>query len=131
MLALDQQGALNSRRPTNNRLYLDPLVADASADGCTRVGIHPMAFLGRTARLREFKFQDNLRVGEHEQLLGDLISGLGGSPKSRWPRFFYSNKYLGLQAAAPRLLLLAASWLQVCFDSTFPHFRVKVQGTCS
>ena len=39
----------------------------AQADGCTRVGIHPMAFLGRTRRLQSFKFQDNLRVGEHEQ----------------------------------------------------------------
>ena len=29
-----------------------------------------MAFLGRTARLREFKFQDNLQVGEHEQRPG-------------------------------------------------------------
>lgn len=85
-----------SLRPTQNRLFLDPIVADASADGCTRVGIHPMAFLGRTARLREFKFQDNLQVGEHEQ-------------------FFFSNRYLGLQAA-------------VCFDSTFPHFRVKMKG---
>eukprot|EP00435_Cladocopium_sp_Y103_P061333 s1634_g23.t1 len=85
-----------SLRPTQNRLFLDPIVADASADGCTRVGIHPMAFLGRTARLREFKFQDNLQVGEHEQ-------------------FFFSNRYLGLQAA-------------VCFDSTFPHFRVQMKG---
>lgn len=90
-------GAFRGRlRPTSNRLFLDPLVADASADGCTRVGIHPMAFLGRTARLREFKFQDNLQVGEHEQ-------------------FFFSNRYLGLQAA-------------VCFDSTFPHFRVQMKG---
>ena len=83
-------------RATSNRLYLDPMVADGAPDGCTRVGIHPMAFLGRVARLRGFKFQDNLRVGEHEQ-------------------FFYSNSYLGLQAA-------------VCFDSTFPHFRVKMKG---
>lgn len=44
--------------------------SSCKADGCTRVGIHPMAFLGRTARLREFKFQDNLQVGEHEQHLG-------------------------------------------------------------
>ena len=28
-----------------------------------------MAFLGRTVRLQGFKFQDNLQVGEHEQLL--------------------------------------------------------------
>ncbi|CAK9107742.1 Protein xylosyltransferase [Durusdinium trenchii] len=90
-------GAFRGRlRPTKNRLFLEPIVADATADGCTRVGIHPMAFLGRTRRLQSFKFQDNLRVGEHEQ-------------------FFYSNKYLGLQAA-------------VCFDSTFPHFRVKMKG---
>ena len=90
-------GAFRGRlRATGNRLYLDPIVAGASADGCTRVGIHPMAFLGRVARLRGFKFQDNLRVGEHEQ-------------------FFYANGYLGLQAA-------------VCFDSTFPHFRVKMKG---
>eukprot|EP00439_Symbiodinium_sp_Y106_P036082 s3343_g4.t1 len=83
-------------RATSNRLYLDPMTAAGAPDGCTRVGIHPMAFLGRVARLRGFKFQDNLRVGEHEQ-------------------FFYSNRYLGLQAA-------------VCFDSTFPHFRVKMKG---
>ncbi|CAJ1407041.1 unnamed protein product [Effrenium voratum] len=90
-------GAFRGRlRATSNRLYLDPIVAESAADGCTRVGIHPMAFLGRTARLRGFKFQDNLQVGEHEQ-------------------FFYSNKYLGLHAA-------------VCFDSTFPHFRVKMKG---
>lgn len=68
---------------------------EASSDGCARVGIHPMAFLGRTARLRLFQFQDNLQVGEHEQ-------------------FFYANRYFGLQAA-------------VCFDSTFPHFRVKMK----
>ena len=48
------------------------------ADGCTRVGIHPMAFLGRTARLREFKFQDNLQVGEHEQHLGRRNVEIGG-----------------------------------------------------
>ena len=83
-------------RATSNRLYLDPMTAAGAPDGCTRVGIHPMAFLGRVARLRGFKFQDNLRVGEHEQ-------------------FFYSNSYLGLQAA-------------VCFDSTFSHFRVKMKG---
>lgn len=53
-----------------------------------------MAFMGRTARMRVFEFQDNLPVGEHEQ-------------------FFYANRYFGLQAA-------------VCFDSTFPHFRVKM-----
>ena len=52
------------------------------ADGCTRVGIHPMAFLGRTARLREFKFQDNLQVGEHEQLLGCTDVEMGEAPSS-------------------------------------------------
>lgn len=37
-----------------------------------------MAFLGRTARLREFKFQDNLQVGEHEQHLGRRNVEIGG-----------------------------------------------------
>ena len=57
------------------------------ADGCTRVGIHPMAFLGRTARLREFKFQDNLQVGEHEQHLGrrNIEIWGGGTLKLVWP----------------------------------------------
>lgn len=81
-------------RATGGRLFLEPMVSEAALDGCVRVGIHPMAFLARTARFRNFKFQDQLRVGEHEQ-------------------FFYSNRYLGLQAA-------------VCFDSVFPHFRVQM-----
>ncbi|CAE8723402.1 unnamed protein product [Polarella glacialis] len=84
-------------RATSGRLFLEPMVSEATADGCSRVGIHPMAFLARTARLRSFKFRDDLKVGEHEQ-------------------FFYANQYLGLQAA-------------VCFDSTFPHFRVQMKDS--
>merc|ERR1712136_297415 len=72
----------------------EPMVSEATVDGCVRVDIHPMAFLARTSRFRGFKFMDQLRVGEHEQ-------------------FFYANKYFGMQSA-------------VCFDSTFPHFRVQV-----
>mmetsp|Transcript_2377 Transcript_2377/g.9336 ORF Transcript_2377/g.9336 Transcript_2377/m.9336 type:complete len:1169 (-) Transcript_2377:430-3936(-) len=83
-------------RATNGPLYLEPMASEAAVDGCMRVGIHPMAFLARTARLRQFKFQDQLPVGEHEQ-------------------FFYANRYLGLHAA-------------VCFDSTFPHFRVQMSA---
>ena len=38
-------GAFRGRlRATSNRLYLDPMVADAAPDGCTRVGIHPWLF---------------------------------------------------------------------------------------
>ncbi|CAK0852600.1 unnamed protein product [Prorocentrum cordatum] len=88
-------GAFRGRlRAGSGRLFLEPLVSEASLDGCVRVGIHPMAFLARTERMRMFEFQDQLRVGEHEQ-------------------FFYANRYFGLQAA-------------VCFDSTFPHFRVPM-----
>merc|ERR1712232_236556 len=88
-------GAFRGRlRATNGRLFLEPMVAEPTVDGCMRVGIHPMAFLARTLRFRIFQFQDQLQVGEHEQ-------------------FFYANRYFGLQAA-------------VCFDSTFPHFRVPM-----
>lgn len=81
-------------RATSGRLILEPMISESASDGCLRVGIHPMAFLARTARLRTFKFQEQLQVGEHEQ-------------------FFYANRYMGLQAG-------------VCFDSTFPHFRVQM-----
>eukprot|EP00929_Paragymnodinium_shiwhaense_P071015 TRINITY_DN36080_c0_g1_i1.p1 TRINITY_DN36080_c0_g1~~TRINITY_DN36080_c0_g1_i1.p1 ORF type:complete len:1200 (-),score=174.69 TRINITY_DN36080_c0_g1_i1:46-3162(-) len=81
-------------RATSGRLLLEPMAGDTEADGCMRVGIHPMAFLARTSRFRLLRFEDKLQVGEHEQ-------------------FFYANKYLGLHAA-------------VCFDSTFPHFRVQM-----
>jgi len=67
-------------RAHSGRLFLEPMASEAAVDGCMRVGIHPMAFLARTARLRGFRFQDQLQVGEHEQ-------------------FFYANQYLGLHAA--------------------------------
>ncbi|CAJ1437557.1 unnamed protein product, partial [Effrenium voratum] len=85
-----------SFRVTNQQLFLEPMVEELLPDGCMRVEICPMVFLGRTARMRTFHFQKDLRVGEHEQ-------------------FFYSNAYNGVQVA-------------VCFDSSFPHFRVNTMS---
>jgi len=45
-----------------------------------RVDICPMVFLARTSRFRNFRFSEDLQVGEHEQ-------------------FFYANAYLGMQVA--------------------------------
>lgn len=90
-------GAFRGRlRVTNQQLFLEPMVEELLPDGCVRVEICPMVFLGRTARMRSFTFQKDLRVGEHEQ-------------------FFYSNAYNGVQVA-------------VCFDSSFPHFRVNTMS---
>ncbi|OLP84311.1 hypothetical protein AK812_SmicGene34817 [Symbiodinium microadriaticum] len=70
-------------RVTNQQLFLEPMVEELLPDGCMRVEICvglgcPMVFLGRTARMKTFQFQKDLRVGEHEQ-------------------FFYSNAYQGVQ----------------------------------
>ncbi|CAE7344029.1 MEE40 [Symbiodinium natans] len=90
-------GAFRGRlRVTNQQLFLEPMVEELLPDGCIRVEICPMVFLGRTARMKTFQFQKDLRVGEHEQ-------------------FFYSNAYQGVQVA-------------VCFDSSFPHFRVNTMS---
>eukprot|EP00434_Breviolum_minutum_P010299 symbB.v1.2.009089.t1/scaffold570.1/size221114/4 len=90
-------GAFRGRlRVTNQQLFLEPMVEELLPDGCVRVEICPMVFLGRTSRMRNFQFQKDLRVGEHEQ-------------------FFYSNAYNGVQVA-------------VCFDSSFPHFRVNTMS---
>jgi len=90
-------GAFRGRlRVTNQQLFLEPMVEELLPDGCMRVEICPMVFLGRTARMKTFQFQKDLRVGEHEQ-------------------FFYSNAYQGVQVA-------------VCFDSSFPHFRVNTMS---
>lgn len=87
-------GAFRGRlRTIGHQLFVEPLAEQQTPDGCLRVDICPMVFLARTARFRMFKFQESLKVGEHEQ-------------------FFYSNAYLGAQVA-------------VCFDSSFPHFRVN------
>lgn len=67
-------------RVTGHQLFLEPMVEQTMLDGCLRVDICPMVFLARTERFRSFKFQEDLRVGEHEQ-------------------FFYSNAYFGLQVA--------------------------------
>ncbi|CAK9060818.1 unnamed protein product [Durusdinium trenchii] len=90
-------GAFRGRlRVTNQQLFLEPMVEEVLPDGCVRVEICPMVFLGRTARMRRFHFNKELRVGEHEQ-------------------FFYANAYNGIQVA-------------VCFDSSFPHFRVNTMS---
>jgi len=83
-------------RVASHQLFLEPMIEQITPDGCIRVDICPMVFLGRTARLQTFKFQQDLSVGEHEQ-------------------FFYSNQYFGLQVA-------------VCFDSSYPHFRVNTMS---
>eukprot|EP00928_Gymnodinium_smaydae_P052620 TRINITY_DN3663_c0_g2_i2.p1 TRINITY_DN3663_c0_g2~~TRINITY_DN3663_c0_g2_i2.p1 ORF type:complete len:1136 (+),score=204.34 TRINITY_DN3663_c0_g2_i2:476-3409(+) len=83
-------------RVTNRQLFVEPFVEQTTPDGCVRVDICPMVFLARTARIRLFKFQQDLQVGEHEQ-------------------FFYSNAHFGAQVA-------------VCFDSSFPHFRVNTMS---
>lgn len=90
-------GAFRGRlRIASHQMFLEPMIEQITPDGCLRLDICPMVFLARTARLRIFKFQEDLRVGEHEQ-------------------FFYSNAYLGLQVA-------------VCFDSSYPHFRVNTMS---
>eukprot|EP00931_Biecheleriopsis_adriatica_P119410 TRINITY_DN94632_c0_g1_i1.p1 TRINITY_DN94632_c0_g1~~TRINITY_DN94632_c0_g1_i1.p1 ORF type:complete len:1060 (+),score=199.19 TRINITY_DN94632_c0_g1_i1:375-3182(+) len=85
-----------SLRVASHQLFLEPMAEEVLPDGCIRVDICPMVFLGRTARMRTFEFQKDLSVGEHEQ-------------------FFYSNAYNGAQVA-------------VCFDSSFPHFRVNTMS---
>ena len=65
---------------TDSRFTVDPIVKSTTPDGCARVDICPMVFLGRSTRMKVFRWEDNLPVGEHEM-------------------FFLSNQAQGIQVA--------------------------------
>ena len=65
---------------SDSRFAVDPIVKSTSPDGCARVDICPMVFLGRSARMKLFHWDENLPVGEHEI-------------------FFLSNQAQGIQVA--------------------------------
>ena len=62
------------------RFAIEPFVRSTTPDGCARVDICPMVFLGRTRRLKTFDWNPDLPVGEHEL-------------------FFLRNQYHGIQVA--------------------------------
>ena len=56
---------------------IEPFVRSPTADGCFRVDICPMVFLGRVIRLRTFEWNPELPVGEHEMFfLRNQIHGI-------------------------------------------------------
>ena len=65
-------------RVADSKFFLEPFTHQSTPDGCVRVDICPMVFLGRTVRMKTLRWNHELPVGEHEE-------------------FFYANKYNGLQ----------------------------------
>ena len=81
---LEDERAFGAFRGTislsDGQFAIEPFVRSITPDGCFRVDICPMVFLGRTARLKTFEWNPDLPVGEHEM-------------------FFLRNQFHGLQVA--------------------------------